>query len=232
MIYLPICCYFPRLYSISMVYRFYTHTFICIFSVTRYSNQWGFYHVLANSMEFCLNKYQSKLPAFVFMPSHLHLLIVIDGKKLGNFMRDFKKYTSQKGFRDLGINEESIWEQRYDRVAIFSDSAPGRADLRAISSRLRLEPYSVPSQIADLSPEYADSVTVHTRDGRELRSKQAFVPGGPESPLSVETLLEKAGACFASGGVPKQSRRALCEALLHGPERRSVELLVAATTRK
>jgi len=117
-------------------------------------------------------------------------------------------------------------------AASFSDSAPGRADLRAISSRLRLEPYSVPSQIADLSPEYADSVTVRTRDGRELRSEQANVPGGPESPLSVETLIEKACACFASGGVPKQSRRALCEALLHGPERRSVELLVAATDRK
>ena len=114
-------------------------------------------------------------------------------------------------------------------VASFSQSALGRADLRAISSRLRLEPYSEPSHIADLSPEYADSVTVRTGDGRERRSEQAFVPGGPESPLSVETLIEKACACFASGGVPEQSQRALCEALLHAPERRSVELLVAAT---
>jgi 2-methylcitrate dehydratase PrpD len=111
----------------------------------------------------------------------------------------------------------------------FSDSALVRADLRAISSRLRLESYSVPSQIADLSSEYADSVTVRMADGQELRSEQAIVPGGPESPLTVETLVEKACACFASGGVAENAQQALCDTLLHAPERRSVELLVAAT---
>ena len=37
-------------------------------------------------------------------------------------MRDFKKYTAQKEFRELGINEGLIWQQRYDRVAVYSES--------------------------------------------------------------------------------------------------------------
>ena len=111
----------------------------------------------------------------------------------------------------------------------FSHSALARADVRAIDCRLRLPPYPVPSPIADLSPEYADTVSVRTHDDRELRSEQAIVAGGPDSPLSVEALLDKARACFAAGAVEKTSRRALGEALLYAPQRRSVALLVAAT---
>lgn len=100
----------------------------CFFVTTSFRDHVRFgevarvYEVLAKSLEFCLRKYDAMLPAYVFMPSHLHLLIVIDGRKLGGFMRDFKKYTSQKGLREIGINEESIWEERYDRVAVYSES--------------------------------------------------------------------------------------------------------------
>ena len=55
------------------------------------------------------------------MPTHLHLLIFLDGKHLASFMRDLKKYVAQKVAPDLGLLDSPLWEQRYDRVAIFSD---------------------------------------------------------------------------------------------------------------
>jgi len=79
------------------------------------------YSELANSLEFCLEKYNALLPGYVFMPSHIHLLIVIDGKSLAGFMRDFKKFTSQKALKDHGMNNTKVWMPRYDRVAIYTE---------------------------------------------------------------------------------------------------------------
>ena len=55
------------------------------------------------------------------MPSHIHLLIYIDGNLLAGFMRDFKKFVAQKVATDLGIVSNAIWMSRYDRVAIYSE---------------------------------------------------------------------------------------------------------------
>jgi len=54
------------------------------------------------------------------MPSHLHLLLFIEGSDLGNFMRDFKKYIAQKAFRDLDIVSKDIWNEGYDRIGVVS----------------------------------------------------------------------------------------------------------------
>ncbi len=83
----------------------------------------GVYEELAKSLSFCLEKYNARLAGYVFMPSHIHLLIVIDGKSLSNFMRDFKKYTSQKALKEHGESDTKIWSPRYDRVAIYTEVA-------------------------------------------------------------------------------------------------------------
>ena len=80
------------------------------------------YSALTESLKFCLNKYQALLPGFVLMPSHVHLLIVIEGGELANLMRDFKKYTAQKALKDCGITADQIWMPRYDRVAIYTEA--------------------------------------------------------------------------------------------------------------
>ena len=80
----------------------------------------GFYDELIKSIDYCLLKYDGKLIGYVLMPSHIHLLIIIDGNNLGSFMRDFKKYTSQKIAVDLGITG-GMWMPRYDRVVIDSE---------------------------------------------------------------------------------------------------------------
>jgi REP element-mobilizing transposase RayT len=82
----------------------------------------GVYDRLADSLCFCSNKYSAHFLGYVFMPSHLHLVLVIDGKSLGPFMRDFKKYLAQKVAADFGIRANRLWMPRYDRVAITSRS--------------------------------------------------------------------------------------------------------------
>lgn len=79
------------------------------------------YEALADSLAFYCAKYNAKLAGYVFMPTHLHLLLFVDGKELGAFMRDFKKFTAQKAAKDLDISVPNLWMPRYDRVAIVSD---------------------------------------------------------------------------------------------------------------
>ncbi len=86
-----------------------------------YGNITGVYKKLKECIKFNLTKYDAKLFGYVFMPSHIHLLLFIEGKLLTGFMRDFKKYISQKAFKDLSICDNKIWMDGFDRVVIYSD---------------------------------------------------------------------------------------------------------------
>lgn len=80
------------------------------------------YKAIGDSLRFYMDKYNARLPGYVFMPTHLHFLIVIDGKQLSPFMRDFKKYLAQQG---LGIDERrtaSLWDVGYDRQVMISEN--------------------------------------------------------------------------------------------------------------
>jgi REP element-mobilizing transposase RayT len=98
----------------------------CFFVTTSFKN-WekygkisGFYAELAASLIFCLKKYDGRVLGYVFMPDHIHLLLFIDGDKLSNLIRDFKKYTSQKTAVDLGLDSGGLWSKGYDRQEIYS----------------------------------------------------------------------------------------------------------------
>jgi putative transposase len=100
----------------------------CFFITTSFRdhNTWGeiagVYQILVNAIAYQLIETQSKLIAYVLMPSHLHAILLINGKALSDFVRDLKKYTSQKALLDMcGTN--SIWQSRYDRLVITSDKA-------------------------------------------------------------------------------------------------------------
>ena len=81
----------------------------------------GVYNVLADSLIFYSIRYDAKIVGYVFMPSHIHLLLIIEGDKLSHFMRDFKKYISQKSIKELGIKQKQIWKPRFDRVAVYTE---------------------------------------------------------------------------------------------------------------
>jgi len=80
----------------------------------------GVYEILVKAIAFQLVETQSKLVAYVLMPSHLHAILFINGKSLSNFIRDFKKYASQKALFDI-CGTQKFWQQRYDRQVIISD---------------------------------------------------------------------------------------------------------------
>ncbi len=79
----------------------------------------GVYEALAESINNRLKNIDSKLIGYVFMPSHIHMILLIDGLLLSAFMRDFKKFTAQKSLKHLR-EQNSLWQNRYDRVALIN----------------------------------------------------------------------------------------------------------------
>jgi len=98
----------------------------CFFITTSFidriklGNKKGVYEALAESLNYRLEKTGSKLIAYVFMPSHLHLVLFIKGRRLAGFMRDFKKYTAQKAVGEVA-EMKKVWQDRYDRQAIWTE---------------------------------------------------------------------------------------------------------------
>jgi putative transposase len=88
----------------------------------RYGDVPGVYEALCDSLSFYIDRYGTKLPGFVLMPTHIHLLLVITGQYLGCFMRDYKKYVAQVSIRDCSVTDSPVWQPRYDRVAIYSEA--------------------------------------------------------------------------------------------------------------
>jgi putative transposase len=88
----------------------------------RFGDTPGVYQALGESLNFCLEKYGVCLPGYVFMPTHIHLLLIIGGRFLSDFMRDFKKFVAQKGLPDCGVVSPRIWQSRYDRVVVYTET--------------------------------------------------------------------------------------------------------------
>ncbi len=90
-------------------------------------------------MNFCIKKYDCKLLAYVFMPTHIHLVVwPQEGSTVSDFMRDFKKFTSKRikdrlktekhpllkvfqaaatGYKN---QEFKLWMDRFDCVAVYT----------------------------------------------------------------------------------------------------------------
>jgi putative transposase len=79
-----------------------------------------FYERLAESLTYSAKKRDAQLAGYVFMPTHLHMIVGISGVHLGELMRNFKKFVGQKVAKDLGL-AGPIWMPRYDRVVIGSE---------------------------------------------------------------------------------------------------------------
>ena len=97
----------------------------CFFVTTSFINNSNFglidgvYDILVEAIDFRLDKEQSKLLAYVLMPSHLHMVMLIGGVALSDSMRDFKKYTAQKHLIEM-CKSNPVWQERFDRQAVWS----------------------------------------------------------------------------------------------------------------
>jgi putative transposase len=77
----------------------------------------GIYQLLAGSLRNRLETTGARLIGYVLMPSHLHLILGLEGRLLSDFMRDFKKFTAQKSLAAYAENGK-LWQERYDRFAL------------------------------------------------------------------------------------------------------------------
>jgi REP element-mobilizing transposase RayT len=100
-----------------------------------------YYDILVNSLDFVLKEHRGLLRAYVFMPSHVHLVVEMPaGESISDLMRDFKKFTSTKVRQGLQREERSeflqvlrrnavgkknqvfkLWMDRFDDVVIHDD---------------------------------------------------------------------------------------------------------------
>ncbi|WP_430934568.1 REP-associated tyrosine transposase [Saccharicrinis sp. 156] len=64
-------------------------------------------HILVESLEYCQNKKDLKVHAYVIMTSHIHLIVSSSGSNLEDIIRDFKKYTSKELLAAIKEHPES-----------------------------------------------------------------------------------------------------------------------------
>ncbi|MEK6570800.1 MAG: transposase [Bacteroidota bacterium] len=72
-----------------------------------------YYSILLDSLKYVLIEHRATLFAFVFMPSHIHLIVGLPvGEHISDMMRDFKKFTSTKIRQQLERDSQTMWVER------------------------------------------------------------------------------------------------------------------------
>lgn len=98
------------------------HTYFITTTVMNFARVFSlgecYYSILRDSLRFVVREHQAKLLAFVFMPSHIYLLVDIpEGESISDLMRDFKKYTSTKVRQQLERDGHRRWIDELRRNA-------------------------------------------------------------------------------------------------------------------
>jgi len=94
---------------------------ICIF--TRPS----FVIPIIDSLNYYRYQYACKLPGYVIMPDHVHLLIwPRDVHAITDFMRDFKRFTSGRITRQAKLEGKIDWIEKFEEAG----KETGRADFK------------------------------------------------------------------------------------------------------
>ena len=71
--------------------------------------------VIDESLIYCIEHKGLKVHAYVYMTSHLHLVISSEGEELQHILRDFKKFTSKKLIETIKEIPESRREWLLDK---------------------------------------------------------------------------------------------------------------------
>ncbi|MBZ0264983.1 transposase [bacterium] len=97
----------------------------CFFVTTSFANHRplgkinGVYKAQAEELSYRIDQHEAKLMAYVFMPSHLHIMLLIQGSELSRFVQNFKKRLSQKTLKYLTL-AGLLWQKGFDRQAIMT----------------------------------------------------------------------------------------------------------------
>jgi putative transposase len=78
----------------------------------------AYYRILLDSLKHVIVEHSATLLAYVFMPSHVHFVLVMPlGEHISDLMRDFKKFTSTKIRQQLEEDGHTDWCERLRRHA-------------------------------------------------------------------------------------------------------------------
>src|SRR3972149_2696392 len=81
-----------------------------------FANGDAYYCILLGSLKHVIVEHRATLLAFVFMPSHVHLILALPvGEHISDLMRDFKKFTSTKIRKQLQAEQKTEWMERLRR---------------------------------------------------------------------------------------------------------------------
>lgn len=95
----------------------------CFFVTTSFANHRplgalnGVYQAQAEELRYRIDEHKAKLMAFVFMPSHIHFMLLISGNELSRFVQNFKKRLAQKTLKHLTV-ASVLWQKGFDRQVI------------------------------------------------------------------------------------------------------------------
>jgi REP element-mobilizing transposase RayT len=70
-----------------------------------------YFRILNDSLNYCIENKGLKVHAYVYMTSHLHLIVSSDSVDLQDIIRDFKKFTSKRLIEAIKESPESrrVW---------------------------------------------------------------------------------------------------------------------------
>ena len=72
---------------------------------------------LIDSLNFYRYQHQFRLIGYVFMPDHIHLILWPEKESfVGNFMRDFKRFTSGRICRQASLESKNDWVEAFEKV--------------------------------------------------------------------------------------------------------------------
>ena len=77
--------------------------------------------ILYDSLNYCIKEKGLKVHAYVFMTSHIHLIVTSSGTSLEQIVRDFKKYTSKELISAIKDLPESRREWLLNKFSYAAD---------------------------------------------------------------------------------------------------------------
>ena len=101
------------------------HTFFVTTTVVEFARVFScgpqYYDILVDSLSYLLSEHHALLRSYVFMPSHIHLILEMpEGENISDFMRDFKKFTSTK------VRQQLQRDQRNDFITVLVRNAKNK----------------------------------------------------------------------------------------------------------
>lgn len=82
--------------------------------------------VIDDSLNYCIKSKGLVVHAYVYMTSHLHLIVSSNGEELQNIIRDFKKFTSKQLITEISNQAESRREWLLNKFS-YEAKKSGRA---------------------------------------------------------------------------------------------------------